>query len=211
MNNTQSGPQPVEIQLHQRSRVLELTFDDGAHFHLPCEYLRVFSPSAEVKLAQQQGDWPRGKQNVNITEITPVGGYAVQLHFDDGHDSGIYSWKTLYRLGRDQEPNWRQYQAALGVAAGARTVGPIVVTLLYFVGLAKTFGRESERVELPAGVDSVQALIEWLRARGPLWDRALSGMPLKITVNKQFVEANTTLRSGDEIALVPTAAPGAEA
>jgi len=101
---------PTELNLHRQSRVLEISFDDGSSFQLPCEYLRVFSPSAEV-----QGHGPGqevlqlGKENVNIDRIDPVGNYAVCLHFDDGHNTGIYSWDTLYDLGVNQEKNWQEY------------------------------------------------------------------------------------------------------
>jgi DUF971 family protein len=114
-------PRPVNIVLHQRSRTLEIEFDDGAHFTLSCEYLRVYSPSAEV-----QGHGPGqevlqvGKENVTITEIEPVGSYAVCLHFDDGHDTGIYSWDTLYALGANEEANWRRYLERIEAAGHRR-------------------------------------------------------------------------------------------
>ncbi len=117
------GPRPVDIKLHQRSRVVEIAFDDGQRFNLPCEYLRVFSPSAEV-----QGHGPgqevlqTGKENVNIMAIEPVGNYAVVLRFDDGHDTGIYSWDTLYALGVHQEVNWRAYLRRLEEAGVERTI-----------------------------------------------------------------------------------------
>ena len=99
--------QPTEIKLLQKSRILEVTFEDGSHFELPCEYLRVFSPSAEV---QGHGSEPQkpitGKKNVNIISIEPVGNYAVKLIFDDGHCTGIYSWETLFKLGKDKPQNW---------------------------------------------------------------------------------------------------------
>ncbi len=115
------SPRPTEIKLHRRSRVLELTFDDGRRFELPCEYLRVYSPSAEV---QGHGPGQRvlqtGKRRVNIESIVPVGNYAVSLHFDDGHQTGIYSWSTLYDLGVDQERRWRQYLDELEAAGASR-------------------------------------------------------------------------------------------
>ncbi|MEW7978430.1 MAG: DUF971 domain-containing protein [gamma proteobacterium symbiont of Phacoides pectinatus] len=112
---------PTELNLHRHSKVLEVSFDDGASFNLSCEYLRVFSPSAEV-----QGHGPGqealqiGKEDVNIDQITPVGNYAVCLHFDDGHNTGIYSWDTLYDLGANQERNWRDYLARLSEAGVQR-------------------------------------------------------------------------------------------
>ncbi|HHH39685.1 MAG TPA: DUF971 domain-containing protein [Sedimenticola sp.] len=112
---------PTELNLHRQSRVLEITFDDGAHFNLPAEYLRVFSPSAEV-----QGHGPGqevlqvGKEEVNIEHIEPVGNYAVALHFDDGHNTGIYAWDTLYQLGVDQEQKWKEYLERLEAAGHKR-------------------------------------------------------------------------------------------
>ena len=112
---------PTDIALHQKSRVLEITFDDGACFKLPCEYLRVYSPSAEV-----QGHGPGqqvlqlGKEHVGITEIEPVGNYAVRLVFDDGHNTGIFSWNYLYELGAKQEEKWREYLKRLEAAGYKR-------------------------------------------------------------------------------------------
>jgi DUF971 family protein len=108
------APTPTLIRLHQQSRVLEVGFEDGSVFRLPCEYLRVNSPSAEV-----QGHGPDqrvtvpGKRQVNIRAINPVGNYAVLLVFDDGHQTGIYSWDTLYTLGREQAQRWAAYLAEL--------------------------------------------------------------------------------------------------
>lgn len=112
-------PLPVSITLHRLSRMLEITFDDGAHFELPAEYLRVNSPSAEV-----QGHGPgqkvlvAGKRDVAIDAVEPVGHYAVLLRFSDGHASGIFGWDTLHELGRDHARNWQAYLDAL-IAAGA--------------------------------------------------------------------------------------------
>lgn len=120
-NKMSSTPKPTDINLHQQSRVLELTFEDGSHFELPCEYLRVYSPSAEV-----QGHGPGqevlqiGKENVNITAIEPVGNYAVQLEFDDGHNTGIYSWETLFLLGQNKEELWENYLKRLEKAGHKR-------------------------------------------------------------------------------------------
>jgi len=100
----------TDIKLHQVSRMLEIHFDDGQAFNLSCEYLRVFSPSAEVRgHGPGQDVLQTGKENVNISQIEPVGNYAVKLVFDDGHDTGIYSWSYLYELGCDQEANWQAY------------------------------------------------------------------------------------------------------
>jgi len=102
--------QPTEIKLLQKDRVLELTFDTGEHFVLSCEYLRVHSPSAEVRgHGLEQPKLVLNKQNVNIIGIDPVGHYAVKLIFDDGHNSGIYSWETLYDLAKNYTDNWQRY------------------------------------------------------------------------------------------------------
>ncbi len=101
---------PTGITLHQKSRLLEVAFDDGARFQLPCEYLRVYSPSAEVRgHGPGQEVLQTGKENVNISAIDPVGSYAVHLYFDEGHDSGLYSWNLFYELGAHHEEKWRDY------------------------------------------------------------------------------------------------------
>ena len=107
-------PAPSAIRMHRKSRILEVAWDDGTSFHLPCEYLRVFSPSAEV-----QGHGPGqavlmiGKEKVTISAIEPVGNYAVKLIFDDKHDSGLFSWSYLHWLGANQAENWASYLARL--------------------------------------------------------------------------------------------------
>jgi DUF971 family protein len=103
-------PLPTEIKLHQKSRVLEIAFDDGARFELPCEYLRVYSPSAEVRgHGPGQEMLQVGKEDVTITAIRPVGHYAIAPSFSDGHDSGIYTWELLYNLGQRQAELWNEY------------------------------------------------------------------------------------------------------
>ena len=100
-------PNPTELNMHRLSRVLEISFDDGSNFKLPAEYLRVYSPSAEVTgHAPGQRKVPLGKEAVNIDKIEPVGNYAVVLHFDDEHNTGIYSWETLYNLGKNFDEMW---------------------------------------------------------------------------------------------------------
>ncbi len=114
---------PTEIKLHQTSRLLEVAFEDGARFELPCEYLRVFSPSAEVRgHGPGSGVLVTGKENVNITAIEPVGNYAVRLVFDDGHSTGLYSWNVLHELGANQESNWQDYLRRLVEAGHPRQV-----------------------------------------------------------------------------------------
>ena len=119
-----TNPRPTDIQLHQKSRVLEIRYDDGAHFELPCEYLRVLSPSAEVRgHLPGQEKLQVGKEGVNITDIQPVGNYAVKIFFDDGHKSGLYDWRYLYQLGRKQSVLWADYIDRLH-AAGHQRKGP---------------------------------------------------------------------------------------
>jgi DUF971 family protein len=116
-----STPRPTEITLHQQSRRLDVAFDDGRRFELPCEYLRVFSPSAEVRgHGPGQETLQTGKRDVGIDAIDPVGVYAVKLAFSDGHDTGIYSWDYLYELGVTQDSNWKSYLARLEQAGASR-------------------------------------------------------------------------------------------
>jgi DUF971 family protein len=113
--------QATRLLLHQQSRVLEVSFEDGSEFQLPCEYLRVFSPSAEVRgHGPGQGTLQIGKEQVNIVDIEAVGNYAVRLVFDDGHNTGLYTWDYLHQLGRQRETNWREYLAALAAAGHPR-------------------------------------------------------------------------------------------
>ena len=114
-------PSPTAVTVHQRSRVLEVAFDDGASFRIPFELMRVYSPSAEV-----QGHGPgqevlqTGKRDVVVEAIEPVGHYALQPRFSDGHDTGIYSWEYLHDLGVKRETNWKSYLARLAAAGKSR-------------------------------------------------------------------------------------------
>lgn len=120
---TKETPIPTEIRLHQQSKIMELRFSDGAHFKLPYEFLRVFSPSAEVR-----GHGPgeevlqTGKRNVEITGVEAVGNYAIKPTFSDGHDSGLYSWDLLYDFGINQESYWQSYLIRLQAAGASRDV-----------------------------------------------------------------------------------------
>lgn len=114
-------PRPTDIKLHRESRVLEVAFEDGARFELPCEFLRVWSPSAEVRgHSPDERRVVPGKRWVNIDNIEPTGNYAVKLVFDDGHDTGIYAWRTLYDLGHHFQRYWQQYLDELAAAGASR-------------------------------------------------------------------------------------------
>ncbi|MDA8327727.1 MAG: DUF971 domain-containing protein [Betaproteobacteria bacterium] len=114
-------PLPTEITLHQQSRRLEISFNNGASFSLPYEFLRVHSPSAEVRgHGPGQEVLQKGKENVNIDSIEPVGSYAVQPTFSDGHNTGIYSWDYLYQIGLDQDSMWATYLQRLQEAGISR-------------------------------------------------------------------------------------------
>lgn len=103
-------PRPKEIKLRRKSRLLEVSFESGERFELPFEYLRVYSPSAEVKgHGPGQEVLQFGKENVEVKAVEPVGHYAVRLIFDDGHDTGLYTWKYLFELGSEQPAKWQHY------------------------------------------------------------------------------------------------------
>lgn len=111
------GPKPTHLTVHQSSRVLEISFDDGRVWRLPFELMRVYSPSAEVMgHGPGQEVLQTGKRGVVIESIEPVGHYAVQPRFSDGHDSGIFTWEYLYRLGAEQDELWRRYESRLAAA-----------------------------------------------------------------------------------------------
>jgi len=125
---TANTPQPTSITVHQQSRVLEVGFADGAHFRIPFELMRVYSPSAEV-----QGHGPgqevlqTGKREVGLDGLEPIGNYAVQPSFSDGHDTGIFSWDYLYFLGSQQDDLWRKYEARLHDAGMGRDAPMVAV------------------------------------------------------------------------------------
>jgi len=120
---TPNSPRPVELRLHQASRQLEVVFDDDTRGMLPCEFLRVYSPSAEVRgHGPGQEVLQTGKEAVNITAIEPVGNYAVKLAFSDGHNTGLYSWDYLYDLTRHHDRLWREYLDRLAAAGHTRNI-----------------------------------------------------------------------------------------
>lgn len=118
---TPETPWPTEITLHQASRRLDVTFSDGHQYQFPIEYLRVYSPSAEVRgHGPGQETLQTGKRLVSIEEIIPVGSYAIQLRFSDGHDTGIFSWDYLKNLGVNQEEYWATYLNQMEAAGASR-------------------------------------------------------------------------------------------
>ena len=125
-----NAPHPTALTVHQATRVLEIAFSDGRSFKIPFELMRVYSPSAEV-----QGHGPgqevlqTGKRHVGISGVAPVGNYGIQPTFDDGHESGIFTWETLYKLGSQQEALWAQYEERLqaaGVAFASASATPVL-------------------------------------------------------------------------------------
>jgi len=128
MAGLQAGsPTPTALTVHSQSRVLEIAFSDGTAFKIPFELMRIYSPSAEV-----QGHGPgqeilqTGKREVNIVELEPIGNYAVKPVFSDGHESGLFTWDYLYRLGAEQDQLWQDYQRRLD-AAGVERDAPMVL------------------------------------------------------------------------------------
>jgi DUF971 family protein len=118
------APVPTGFTVHTKSRTLEVTFDDGSEFSLPFEFLRVYSPSAEVRgHGSGQEILQTGKRDIQLTALEPVGNYAVQPHFSDGHNTGIFSWDYLYRLGKEYESLWEQYLLRLEAAGYTRESG----------------------------------------------------------------------------------------
>ena len=195
---------PTQISLHQKSRILSIAFDDGRTFELPCEYLRVFSRAAEVRTLDRP---VTGKEAVNIEGIEPQGQYGVRILFDDGHDTGIYSWDTLYELGDRKEENWADYLRrleAMGYRREAPEQGEKRLELFYFSWLARKLRKESEQVTVPKEVEDVATLLAWLGRRRKGAAVLFEQPRVRVTVNKQFGEGYTKLADGDEVGLVPT-------
>ncbi|MDH5612855.1 MAG: gamma-butyrobetaine hydroxylase-like domain-containing protein [Gammaproteobacteria bacterium] len=207
MSEKESSITPTEISLHQKSRLLELAFSDGFRFKYPCEYLRVFSTSAEVKTMTKP---VHGKEMVNISSMEPQGGYALKINFDDGHNTGIYSWASLHELGVNYEKNWAKYLkdlAAHNLQRGeGRLVGvdgKVTIKLVYFIELAKLSGKNEEEVVIPDSVTNVETLLVWMRKRGGKWAELFADDRVQVTVNRQFSEPYTLIEHGDEVAFVP--------
>ena len=182
MTEESSKHLPIEINLHAKSRLLSIAFEDGSRFELPCEYLRVFSKAASLDASIL------GKEGVSIERIEPQGQYAIRIVFTDGHDTGIYSWDTLYTLGVNQQANWAEYLKRLESLGYQRQEPEGTnrrIRLLYFSWLARKMRKEADEVTLPAGVTDVTSLLSWLGQR------------------RQGAEGFTRLHEGDEVGLVP--------
>lgn len=192
---------PTHIKLHQKSRLLEVHFNDQTSYKLPCEYLRVYSPSAEVRAAKNRGETVVGKEQVSINSIEPVGQYAIRLAFDDGHDSGIFSWKTLKNLGENYSNYWQDYVQQLArVQTEMRQAGD-KINVLFFIGLVDELGCKKLELDFGDETKTVEDVLNQLRQR--FESSLLQTELLTITVNKQFVLPSQLLHPGDEIALVP--------
>jgi DUF971 family protein/molybdopterin converting factor small subunit len=197
-------PLPIEINLHQKSHLLVIRFSDGASFGLPCEYLRVFSTAAEVKASNLP---ITGKEQVNIVKIEPQGQYAIRLVFDDGHDTGIFSWETLYELGRNKDKNWQEYLSRLdeiGYQRDEKQVKNRRIKVFYFSWLVNKLGKQSEEITLPDSIMDIQGLLKLMSLRRPEYAPLFDMGRIRPTINKQFAEFFTQLEDGDEVALVPT-------
>lgn len=204
MSDQPTRHHPTDISLHRKSRVLSIAFDDGVSFELPCEYLRVFSKAAEVRT---MGCPATGKEEVNIERIEPQGQYAVRIVFDDGHDTGIYSWDTLYALGAERERNWASYLQDLE-RIGYRRQEPQQeekrIKLLYFSWLARKLRKEMEELVAPASVSDVDGLLVWLGRRKPGAAPLFDPERVRVTLNKQFTEGFSKIHDGDEVGIVPS-------
>lgn len=208
MSGETKGPIPTEIHLHRKSRLLNIRFSDGKTFSLPCEYLRVHSHAAEVTTRDRP---ETGKEDVSIDRIEPQGTYAIRISFDDGHDTGIYSWKTLYDLGVHQERYWREYLDRLAAAGYDRSGNRLCdapeaarrLRVLYFAYLANEMRKEAEELTPPETVGNVGQLLAWLRRSKGDRGYLFADENVRVTVNRQFAEPFTKLDPGDEVAIVP--------
>lgn len=202
-----SAHAPTEIKLHHKSKLLEISFSTGENFKYPCEYLRTHAKSAEIETS----DIPvYGKAAVNIDKIEPQGNYALRLFFDDGYDTGIFSWDTLYALGSEYEHNWESYLQRLSQhglkreSTNNNADNEVNVQLMFFMtNMLRVTKKETEQLTLPQSVRDVESLLKLLRSRGKDWQRMFADDAIQITVNKQFAELFTKLDDADEIAFVP--------
>ncbi len=215
MTTKHSGPNPTEIVLQQKKGLLKITFDDGSTFELPSRYLRVYSPAAEARIARGRGDEIVTPDDVSIEQIEPVGSYAVRLVFSDGHETGVYSWMTLYELGKDLDLNWPLKNPEKSEANNEIGKSDIddkdisqwrTINILYFGTLVDQIERDREEVKIPPSVTTVQGLIDWLAERGTYWETAIKKNPVNTTINRQFAEPSSKILEGDEVAFVPIVA-----
>ncbi len=198
---------PTEIKLHQKSQLLEISFADGKNIKLSSEYLRSHAKSAEIEASEKP---VFGKADVKLIKIEPQGNYALRLYFDDGYDSGIFSWNTFYELGSQYEANWAQYLTRLEKyslkrePANKAAEGEATIRLMYFMtNMLKVTRKENEELALPGSIRDVEKLLKLLRMRGEGWERMFADSAVQVTVNKQFAELFTRLEDGDEVAFVP--------
>lgn len=187
---------PTGINLHQKSRLLEIAFSDGFSFNYPCEYLRV---------STDQGAPVHGKKRVDFQAIEPRDTEALQIDFNDGY-SCTCSWDRLHELGVNYRDRWQAYLQQLkdnGLERGEKTDGKDSIKVLYFISLAIISGKDEEDVNIPAAVTDVGSLLAWLRKRGNDWNEAFTEERVQVTVNKHFAESFTLIEDGDEVAIVP--------
>jgi DUF971 family protein/molybdopterin converting factor small subunit len=201
MTEAASPLTPTRINLHRKSRLLEIGFSDGSAFNYSCEYLRVFAPALSGATDQTP---VHDKQRVNIEHLEAEGTAALRLQFDDGFGDS-YRWSTLHELGVNQGRNWQDYLQRLASHGLTRGSGDerARIRLLYFIQLAKVSGRDSEQVDIPGSVSDVETLLAWLRKRGEAWNEAFADDRVQVTVNRNFAELYTLVEDGDEVALVP--------
>lgn len=198
-----SRPVPTEITLRQKSRLLYIAFNDGQRFRLPCEYLRVFSRAADHRARQTP---VTGKEHVNLVKIEPQGEYGLRLYFDDGHDTGIFSFETLYELGRNQREHWSAYLKRLEAIGHRReedAQGELTVTALPFAWLARLLESDEEVVVLSEGRHTVADLLAQLRQRPGRWGEFLQENQVEVEVDEQPVTLYTKLKEGDEVVIIP--------
>ena len=211
--NQTSNVGPSSIELHQKSKLLSIIFSDGFEFNFPCEYLRVFSTSADIKVAAKP---VAEKAQVSISNIEYQGNYALRIYFNDGHKTGIYSWQRLHDLGKNYEIYWKEYCQNLQDhnysrhLSTDRNKNPTSKTihLLYFMHLAELTETTAETVTLPAEVNTVDSLLTHLGKRHVSWQPVFNFKNVQVTINKQFAELFTPIEENDEIAIVPRADTG---
>jgi len=207
VSDASRGPIPTDIELHRKSRLLRIRFSDRRSSALPCEYLRAHAPAAELTCRRTP---EAGRENVNIDQIVPQGHYAIRLVFDDGHDTGIYAWQTLYDLEINRERHWQIYLDGLARSgydhSGAHLAGATPagrnIRVLYFHYLASRLGRESGELTPPESVETVAQLLAWMRRLNGDHGSLPGDDSVRITVNRQFAKPFTRIDPGDELATV---------